>query len=56
MGGMRFLVDRCLQLCCGYGRILMCPIASEFADFRVEAIFAGSNEIMKTIIAKRLGL
>lgn len=50
------VVDRCLQLFGGYGYMLEYPIASAFADFRVEAIFAGSNEIMKTIIAKRLGL
>jgi len=50
------VVDRCLQLFGGYGYMLEYPIASAFADFRVESIFAGSNEIMKTIIAKRLGL
>ena len=28
----------------------------DFADAAVQSIYAGTNEIMKTIIAKRLGL
>ncbi len=48
--------DRCLQLFGGYGYMTEYPISKAFVDFRVESIFAGSNEIMKTIIAKRLGL
>ncbi len=46
----------CLQFFGGYGYITEYPICKAFTDFRVESIFAGSNEIMKTIIAKRLGL
>lgn len=54
---MNFRVaDRCLQMFGGYGYMTEYPISKAFVDFRVEAIFAGSNEIMKTIIAKRLGL
>ncbi|MBI3734984.1 acyl-CoA dehydrogenase, partial [Candidatus Sumerlaeota bacterium] len=49
-------VDRCMQLFGGYGYMLEYPISKAFVDFRVESVFAGSNEIMKTIIAKRMGL
>ncbi|GGL41817.1 acyl-CoA dehydrogenase family protein [Nocardia jinanensis] len=50
------VVDRCLQLYGGYGYILEYPIAKAYADARVTRIYAGSSEIMKTIIAKDLGL
>jgi acyl-CoA dehydrogenase len=50
------VVDRCLQLYGGYGYILEFPIAKAYADARVSRIYAGSSEIMKTIIAKDLGL
>ena len=33
-----------------------CPIVREWRDMRVLTIFAGTNEIMKGIIAKSLGL
>jgi acyl-CoA dehydrogenase len=50
------VVDRCLQLHGGYGYILEYPIAKAYADARVTRIYAGSSEIMKTIIAKGMGL
>jgi acyl-CoA dehydrogenase len=50
------VVDRCLQLHGGYGYILEYPIAKAYADARVTRIYAGSSEIMKTIIAKDMGL
>ncbi|UUZ46226.1 acyl-CoA dehydrogenase family protein [Janibacter limosus] len=50
------VVDRCLQLHGGYGYILEYPIAGAYADARVTRIYAGSSEIMKTIIAKDIGL
>jgi acyl-CoA dehydrogenase len=50
------VIDRCLQLHGGYGYILEYPIAGAYADARVSRIYAGSSEIMKTIIAKSLGL
>ena len=50
------VVDRCLQLHGGYGYILEYPIARAYADARVTRIYAGSSEIMKTIIAKDIGL
>jgi alkylation response protein AidB-like acyl-CoA dehydrogenase len=49
-------VDRCLQLFGGYGYMLEYPIARFYADARVTPIYGGTNEVMKTIIAKSLGL
>lgn len=49
-------VDSCLQLFGGYGYMMEYPIAKMYADARVSRIFAGSSEIMKTIVAKSLGL
>ncbi len=50
------VVHECLQLFGGYGYMEEYPICRAFRDFRVESIFAGSNEIMKHIIAKQMGL
>lgn len=49
-------VDSCLQLFGGYGYMLEYPIAKMYADARVSRIYGGSSEIMKTIIAKSMGL
>jgi alkylation response protein AidB-like acyl-CoA dehydrogenase len=48
--------DRCLQLFGGYGFMTEYPIARAYADGRVTSIYGGTNEVMKTIIAKSLGL
>jgi acyl-CoA dehydrogenase len=50
------VIDKCLQLHGGYGYITEYPIARLYADARVSRIFGGTNEVMKTIIAKSLGL
>jgi len=50
------VVDACLQLHGGYGYMLEYPIARMYADARVSRIYGGSSEIMKSIIAKDLGL
>ena len=50
------VVDECLQLFGGYGYMLEYPVARAYVDARVQRIFAGTNEIMKVIIAKELGL
>jgi acyl-CoA dehydrogenase len=50
------LTSQCLQLHGGYGFMKEYPIAGDYADAAVQSIYAGSNEIMKVIIAKRLGL
>jgi alkylation response protein AidB-like acyl-CoA dehydrogenase len=50
------VVDRCLQLHGGYGYVLEYPIARAYADARVTRIYGGTNEIMKEIIGRSLGL
>ena len=50
------VIDRCLQLHGGYGYMLEYPIARAYADARVTRIYGGSNEIMKEIIGRSLGL
>ena len=50
------VVDECVQLFGGYGYMLEYPVARAFVDARVQKIFAGTNEIMKVIIAKQMGL
>ena len=48
------VVDRCLQLFGGYGYMLEYPIARMYTDSRVQKIYAGSNEIMKELVARTL--
>jgi acyl-CoA dehydrogenase len=48
--------DRCMQLFGGYGYCEEYPIARAWRDIRVTRIFAGTNEIMKTIAARFMGL
>jgi acyl-CoA dehydrogenase len=50
------LASECLQLHGGYGFMREYPISGDYADAAVQSIYAGSNEIMKVIIARRLGL
>ncbi|RFC76613.1 acyl-CoA dehydrogenase family protein [Streptomyces sp. AcE210] len=50
------VVDKCLQLHGGYGYMLEYPIARLYADIRLARIAAGSSEIMRTVIAKSIGL
>jgi acyl-CoA dehydrogenase len=46
----------CLQLHGGYGFMEEVPISTDYLDAAVQSIYAGTNEIMKVIIARRLGL
>jgi len=46
------VLDRCLQLFGGYGYMAEYPIARAYADARVQTIYGGTSEIMKTIIAR----
>jgi len=46
----------CLQLHGGYGFMEEYPISTDYLDAAVQSIYAGTNEIMKVIIARRLGL
>jgi acyl-CoA dehydrogenase len=48
------IADRSLQLFGGYGYCEEYPIARAWRDIRISRILAGSNEIMKLIIAKAI--
>ena len=48
------VVDRCLQLFGGYGYMDEYPISRMYRDARVQRIYAGTNEIMKLVIARSL--
>ncbi len=48
------IVDRCLQLHGGYGYMDEFPISRMYRDARVQRIYAGTNEIMKVVIARSL--
>jgi len=50
------VIDECLQLHGGYGFMWEYPIARQFADSRVQRIYGGTNEIMKEVIARSMGL
>ena len=48
------VADRCLQLFGGYGYMDEYPISRIYRDARVMRIYAGTNEIMKLLIARSL--
>jgi acyl-CoA dehydrogenase len=48
------VTDRCLQIFGGWGYMWEYPIARLYADARVHRILAGSNEIMKEIVARSI--
>jgi long-chain-acyl-CoA dehydrogenase len=48
--------DRCLQLHGGYGYMREYPVSRAFVDARIQTIYGGTTEIMKTIVAKDLGI
>ena len=50
------VMDECLQLHGGYGYMWEYPIARAYADARVQRIYGGTNEIMKEVIARSIGL
>lgn len=50
------VVDQCLQLHGGYGYMEEYPIARAWRDARVQRIYGGTNEIMKEVIGRSLGL
>ncbi len=52
----RRVAAECLQLHGGYGFMSEYPISTDYADAAVQTIYAGTNEIMKVIIARRMGL
>ena len=50
------IVDECLQLHGGYGYMWEFPIARAYVDARVQRIYGGTNEIMREVISRSLGL
>ncbi|MGH8703924.1 MAG: acyl-CoA dehydrogenase family protein [Burkholderiales bacterium] len=50
------IIDECLQLHGGYGYMWEFPIARAYVDARVQRIYGGTNEIMKEVISRSLGL
>jgi acyl-CoA dehydrogenase len=50
------VVDACLQLHGGYGYVRDYDISRLYADARVSRIYGGTSEVMKSIIAKSMGL
>jgi acyl-CoA dehydrogenase len=48
------ILDTCVQLHGGYGYIMEYPIARAFLDARVHRIYAGTNEIMREIVAREV--
>jgi acyl-CoA dehydrogenase len=50
------VADRCVQLHGGYGYCDEYPISRAWRDIRVTRIFAGTNEIMRQIAARFMGL
>jgi acyl-CoA dehydrogenase len=48
------VADECLQLHGGYGYIWEYDVARAWADARVQRIYAGTNEIMKELIARKV--
>jgi acyl-CoA dehydrogenase len=45
------IIDTCVQLHGGYGYMEEFPIARMWADSRAQRIYAGSNEVMKEVVA-----
>jgi alkylation response protein AidB-like acyl-CoA dehydrogenase len=50
------VMDECLQLHGGYGYMWEYPITRAYADARVQRIYGGTNEIMKEVISRAMGL
>jgi alkylation response protein AidB-like acyl-CoA dehydrogenase len=50
------VMDECVQLFGGYGYMWEYPITRAYADARVQRIYGGTNEIMKEVISRNMGL
>ena len=50
------VLDECLQLHGGYGYMEEYEIARRWRDARVQRIYGGTNEIMKEIVGRSVGL
>jgi len=50
------IIDECVQLHGGYGYMWEFPISQAYVDARVQRIYGGTNEIMKELISRSIGL
>jgi acyl-CoA dehydrogenase len=50
------VMDECVQLFGGYGYMWEYPITRAYVDARVQRIYGGTNEIMKEVITRSMGL
>jgi len=50
------VADRCLQLHGGYGYMDEYPVSKAWRDARIQPIYGGTNEIMREIVGRSLGL
>jgi len=50
------VMDECVQLHGGYGYMWEYAITRAYADARVQRIYGGTNEIMKEVISRAMGL
>ncbi|MCU1604608.1 MAG: acyl-CoA dehydrogenase domain protein [Modestobacter sp.] len=50
------VADRCLQLHGGYGYMDEYPVSKAWRDARVQSIYGGTNEIMREIVGRSMGL
>ncbi len=50
------VMDECVQQHGGYGYMWEYPVARAYADARVQRIYGGTNEIMKEVIVRQMGL
>ena len=50
------VMDECVQLHGGYGYMWEYPITRAYADARVQRIYGGTNEIMRELISRHMGL
>ncbi|MEY2993224.1 MAG: Acyl-CoA dehydrogenase [Pseudomonadota bacterium] len=50
------VMDECVQLHGGYGYMWEYAVTRQYADARVQRIYGGTNEIMKEVISRNMGL
>ena len=50
------VMDECVQLHGGSGYMWEYPITRAYADARVQRIYGGTNEIMKEVITRSMGI
>ena len=50
------VMDACVQLHGGYGYMWEYAVTRQYADARVQRIYGGTNEIMKELISRQMGL